>query len=68
MCLHNTGEGQSGMVFTRGNLALKGTLKWKRVFLFESETTGFVRFKKVNWSITMLIILKLGLAVLSNRN
>jgi hypothetical protein len=42
-----TGEGQSGdMVFTRGNLALKDHIKnGKRVFLFESETTGFVRFK-----------------------
>jgi 5-methylcytosine-specific restriction protein A len=42
-----TGEGQSGdMAFTRGNLALKDHIKnGKRVFLFESETTGFVRFK-----------------------
>jgi 5-methylcytosine-specific restriction protein A len=42
-----TGEGQSGdMQFTRGNLALRDHLKTdKRVFLFESETKGFVRFK-----------------------
>lgn len=42
-----TGEGQSGdMAFTRGNLALKDHIKnGKRVFLFESETSGFVRFK-----------------------
>ncbi len=42
-----TGEGQSGdMQFTRGNLALKDHLKnGKRVFLFESESKGFVRFK-----------------------
>jgi 5-methylcytosine-specific restriction protein A len=42
-----TGEGQLGdMQFTRGNLALKDHLKnGKRVFLFESESKGFVRFK-----------------------
>lgn len=42
-----TGEGQSGdMKFTRGNLALKDHLKnGKRVFLFESESKGFIRFK-----------------------
>ena len=42
-----TGEGQSGdMEFTRGNLALKDHIKnGKRVFLFESESSGFVRFK-----------------------
>lgn len=42
-----TGEGQSGdMQFTRGNLALKDHLKnGKRVFLFESESSGYVRFK-----------------------
>jgi len=42
-----TGEGQSGdMQFTRGNLALRDHIKTgKRVFLFESETSGFVRFK-----------------------
>lgn len=41
-----TGEGQVGdMQFTRGNLALKDHLKnGKRVFLFESETKGFVKF------------------------
>ncbi|MBZ0326802.1 MAG: HNH endonuclease [Altibacter sp.] len=41
-----TGEGQSGdMEFTRGNLALKDhLLNGKRVFLFESEEKGFVRF------------------------
>ena len=41
-----TGEGQAGdMEFTRGNLALRDHLKnGKRVFLFESENTGFVRF------------------------
>lgn len=41
-----TGEGQVGdMQFTRGNLALKDHIKnGKRVFLFESETKGFVRF------------------------
>lgn len=41
-----TGEGQSGdMAFTRGNLALKDHLiNGKRVFLFESESKGFVRF------------------------
>lgn len=42
-----TGEGQSGdMQFTRGNLALRDHLNnGKRVFLFESVTKGFVRFK-----------------------
>jgi 5-methylcytosine-specific restriction protein A len=42
-----TGEGQSGdMQFTRGNLALRDHIKTgKRVFLFESESSGFVRFK-----------------------
>jgi 5-methylcytosine-specific restriction protein A len=42
-----TGEGQSGdMQLTRGNLALKDHLKnGKRVFLFESESSGYVRFK-----------------------
>jgi len=42
-----TGEGQSGdMQFTRGNLALKDHIKsGKRVFLFESESRGYVRFK-----------------------
>lgn len=41
-----TGEGQVGdMQFTRGNLAIKDHLKnGKRVFLFESETKGFVKF------------------------
>ncbi len=41
-----TGEGQSGdMDFTRGNLALKDHLaNGKRVFLFESERQGYVRF------------------------
>jgi hypothetical protein len=41
-----TGEGQSGdMQFTRGNLALKDHLNnGKRVFLFESVSTGVVRF------------------------
>ncbi len=41
-----TGEGQEGdMKFTKGNLALKDHLKnGKRVFLFESESKGFVRF------------------------
>jgi hypothetical protein len=34
------------MKFTKGNLALKGHLKnGKRVFLFESESKGLVRFK-----------------------
>jgi hypothetical protein len=63
-----TGEGQSGdMVFTRGNLVLKDHIM-ETCFLFESETTGFVRFK-ANWSITMLIILKLKIQVaLLNRN
>ena len=42
-----TGEGQSGdMQFTRGNLALKDHINnGKRVFLFISESTGFVQFK-----------------------
>lgn len=42
-----TGEGQSGdMKFTKGNLALRDHKeKGKRVFLFESESTGYVRFK-----------------------
>ena len=42
-----TGEGQSGdMQFTRGNLALKDHQKnRKRVFLFESYSKGFVKFK-----------------------
>ena len=42
-----TGEGQKGdMQFTRGNLALREHLNnGKRVFLFESESNGFVRFK-----------------------
>ncbi|MBK7964243.1 MAG: HNH endonuclease [Bacteroidetes bacterium] len=41
-----TGEGQSGdMEFSRGNLALRDHLiNGKRVFLFESESKGFVRF------------------------
>lgn len=41
-----TGEGQQGdMEFVRGNLALKDHLKnGKRVFLFESEKKGFVKF------------------------
>lgn len=41
-----TGEGQSGdMKFTKGNLALKDHLQnGKRVFLFESERKGFVKF------------------------
>jgi 5-methylcytosine-specific restriction enzyme A len=41
-----TGEGQSGdMQFTKGNLALRDhTKNGKRVFLFESETKGIVRF------------------------
>jgi hypothetical protein len=41
-----TGEGQAGdMEFTRGNLALKDhLLNGKRVFLFESESKGFVKF------------------------
>lgn len=41
-----TGEGQSGdMKFTKGNLALKEHLnRGKRVFLFESERTGYVKF------------------------
>jgi hypothetical protein len=42
-----TGEGQKGdMEFTRGNLALyKHKENGKRVFLFESEGRGMVRFK-----------------------
>ena len=42
-----TGEGQSGdMQFTKGNLALREHLqKGKRVFLFEIESKGFVKFK-----------------------
>lgn len=42
-----TGEGQIGdMQFTRGNLALRDHLKnGKRVFLFESEAKGLVKFK-----------------------
>jgi hypothetical protein len=42
-----TGEGQSGdMQFTKGNLALREHLqKGKRVFLFEIERKGFVKFK-----------------------
>ncbi|HWY97717.1 MAG TPA: hypothetical protein VNY36_01420, partial [Bacteroidia bacterium] len=41
-----TGEGQSGdMRFTKGNLALRDhIIKGKRVFLFQSENKGFVRF------------------------
>ena len=41
-----TGEGQAGdMKFTKGNLALRDHLQnGKRVFLFESESKGFVRF------------------------
>ena len=41
-----TGEGQSGdMKFTKGNLALKDhLLNGKRVFLFESENKGYVKF------------------------
>jgi 5-methylcytosine-specific restriction protein A len=42
-----TGEGQTGdMEFTRGNLALRDHLQnGKRVFLFESVSKGFVKFK-----------------------
>ena len=42
-----TGEGQSGdMEFTRGNLALYDHKKdGRRVFLFESVSKGFVKFK-----------------------
>ena len=42
-----TGEGQAGdMKFTKGNLALRDhLLNGKRVFLFESESKGYVRFK-----------------------
>jgi 5-methylcytosine-specific restriction enzyme A len=41
-----TGEGQAGdMKFTKGNLALRDHLQnGKRVFLFESEGKGFVKF------------------------
>lgn len=41
-----TGEGQAGdMKFTKGNLALRDHLvNGKRVFLFESEKKGFVKF------------------------
>ena len=41
-----TGEGQAGdMKFTKGNLALRDHLQnEKRVFLFESESKGFVKF------------------------
>jgi hypothetical protein len=41
-----TGEGQAGdMKFTKGNLALRDHLQnEKRVFLFESERKGFVKF------------------------
>lgn len=41
-----TGEGQAGdMEYTRGNLALRDHIQnGKRVFLFESEGRGFVRF------------------------
>lgn len=41
-----TGEGQAGdMKFTKGNLALRDhLLNGKRVFLFESEGRGYVRF------------------------
>jgi 5-methylcytosine-specific restriction protein A len=41
-----TGEGQAGdMKFTKGNLALRDHIRnGKRVFLFESESKGFVRF------------------------
>jgi 5-methylcytosine-specific restriction protein A len=41
-----TGEGQAGdMKFTRGNLALRDHIKnGKRVFLFESESRGLVKF------------------------
>ncbi len=41
-----TGEGQAGdMSFTKGNLALRDHVKnGKRVFLFESEGKGFVKF------------------------
>ncbi len=42
-----TGEGQSGdMKFTKGNLALRDHIeRGKRVFLFESEGRGLVKFK-----------------------
>ena len=42
-----TGEGQAGdMEFTRGNLALRDhKVNGKRVFLFESVSKGFVKFK-----------------------
>lgn len=41
-----TGEGQVGdMKFVKGNLALRDHIKnGKRVFLFESETRGYVKF------------------------
>lgn len=41
-----TGEGQTGdMKFTKGNLALRDHLRnGKRVFLFESERKGYVKF------------------------
>lgn len=41
-----TGEGQAGdMKFTKGNLALRDHLiSGKRVFLFESENKGYVKF------------------------
>jgi len=41
-----TGEGQSGdMKFTKGNLALRNHIQnGKRVFLFESQTKGYVKF------------------------
>lgn len=41
-----TGEGQSGdMKFTKGNLALRDhIINGKRVFLFEGENKGYVRF------------------------
>jgi 5-methylcytosine-specific restriction enzyme A len=42
-----TGEGQAGdMKFTKGNLALRDhLLNGKRVFLFESYSKGYVKFK-----------------------
>lgn len=42
-----TGEGQSGdMRFTKGNLALRDHLQnGKRIFLFESVSKGYVKFK-----------------------
>lgn len=41
-----TGEGQTGdMKFTKGNLALRDHIQnGKRVFLFESESKGYVKF------------------------